>query len=84
LRNIENILNKSRHKEHLNTQEEGFIIYYAHHLKSYIPWIPHKDRPTFLEDIAQLASSEFSITQKISIVERIDRTYQFLKENNSK
>ncbi len=80
LRNIENILNKSRHKEQLTMQEEGFIIYYVHHLQQYLPFLPMKDRPPFVDDITQLESSDFSIIQKISVIDRINRTYSFLFE----
>ena len=79
LRIIEKILNtRNTESQTLTFEELGSIVYQLYQLKKIAIWLPKELYFNFREDCEQLESHELSIVQKIAVIERMYRHYNFL------
>ncbi|HEX2977937.1 MAG TPA: hypothetical protein VHO47_02365 [Candidatus Babeliales bacterium] len=77
--NIENTLNKfNKPNSSVPFEAEGLILYWLSKLRCYAPHIPEHHSAQFEEDLSQISSPDFELGQKLSTLERMHRTYEFL------
>jgi ATP synthase regulation protein NCA2 len=57
---------------------QGQLSYWLYKIQNYTNHVPFDKRISFLEDLEELAAVNLSISQKLSIINRMYRTYDFL------
>lgn len=78
---IERILNKNAHQETLSDESFGLILHKTNKLKDLQVYIPQEHRISFVDDIQELETIDFTIKQKLSTIRRMFRVYSFLNNN---
>ncbi|KAK9694804.1 Nuclear control of ATPase protein 2, variant 2 [Basidiobolus ranarum] len=82
LRDVERILNNhTGPKSALDFQAQGLLLCELQLLRVYADRLPKKNRLRlkFLSDLRELESTRFSVKQRLNTMNRVYRTYKFLK-----
>ncbi|KAJ3380637.1 Nuclear control of ATPase protein 2 [Lobulomyces angularis] len=79
LREVEKILSKTKKGKQINFKEEGLLLSQMYLLRKYLKEVPVTDQFSFLEDLRDLESNDLSLKQKLRVLDRIWKHYDFLK-----
>lgn len=79
LRDIDIFCNKLLGKQEMSLADYGFMYVFVSQLQKYVNCLNLEDRTMIEYDLAELISFEFTIEQKQKVIERMYRTYSFLK-----
>lgn len=82
---IEQILNNHNNAStYINYSSQGQLYYWLYKLRADADQVPDKKRSNFLEDLKELEASDLQVNQKLSVINRMYRTYSFLLSSRSK
>ncbi|OAD07978.1 hypothetical protein MUCCIDRAFT_158221 [Mucor lusitanicus CBS 277.49] len=84
IRRLERLLTLSYSKENeLDCETQGILLCEVHLLRSYAAYLPSRNsvRDLFIEDLRDLENPKLSITQKLQTINRMSRTWSFLKHS---
>ncbi|GAN08728.1 ATP synthase regulation protein NCA2 [Mucor ambiguus] len=82
IRRLERLLTLSYSEENeLDCETQGIILCEVHLLRSYAAYLPSRNsiRDLFIEDLRDLENPKLSITQKLQTINRMSRSWSFLK-----
>lgn len=82
-RRLERLLTLSYSKENeLDCETQGILLCEVHLLRSYAAYLPSRNsiRDLFIEDLRDLENPKLSITQKLQTINRMSRSWSFLKQ----
>ncbi len=79
VRNIDKILNKLTAENTISFADDGMLHVLTRQLKAYISCLPNEELQLIEQDLHELSAYHLSYQQKRGVLDRMYRTYEFLK-----
>lgn len=79
LRNINVLFNRLDREKGLSYRDIGYVFAWVSQLQKYVGCLSMEEKKMIEEDLDELTSFDFTIKQKQKVIERMHRTYAFLK-----
>ena len=79
VREIDKILNKLTAENTIFFADDGMLYVLTRELKTYISCLPNEELEMIEQDLKELSAYHLSYQQKRGVIDRMYRTYQFLK-----
>lgn len=88
LRNLHRVYNKYHNKYQIDNNDltildEGYCYYWIEQFKKYASQINLEERVVILEDLSDLETSKYNVSQKLQTIQRMYYNYHFLLPNDS-
>lgn len=79
LRDIDKTLNKLTSQNHVSFADDGMLHVLTRRLKAYVSCLPNEELQLIQQDLQELSAYHLSYQQKRGVLDRMYRTYEFLK-----